>query len=123
MPAGIGGRQLSDGQYLTVTPATGAAALSETYTANSPFYFDGVTFHLSAVPSTSENFLVTLTAVDGSTYSTILYSVDIATEGVSNVSWQPDGGPLLCEAGDTITVTYTNTDTGTYGLRILTRMA
>jgi len=76
-----------------------------------------VTLHMSAAPTTSENFTVTLDANAGAAYDTLLYSLDLSVSSVTNLLWQPDE-PLLLEGGDAIDVAYANTDGRTYGVQI-----
>ena len=76
-----------------------------------------VTLHMSAAPTTSENFPVTLDASAGAPYDTLLYSLDLSVSSVTNLLWQPDE-PLLLEGGDAIDVAYANTDGRTYGVQI-----
>jgi hypothetical protein len=116
----IGGREVEKGKQPIVTTDTGSTALSKTYQGNAPFYLESISFDAGATPTTSEDFTVTLGAYAGTVYDTVLLAVDLATESARYLYWHPN---LLCTAGDTISVTFTNTDGNTYGLRIVTRMA
>ena len=102
-----------------VTNATGSAAIATSTAVSADFRLVAVTCHFSAAPSTSENFTVSLDANDGSAYDTTLLSVDPSADGVTDISWEPDTD-LYFESGDEIAVAYANTDTVTYGLRIVT---
>ena len=107
-----------------VTPETGSGAVATSYAPAAAFWLKAVTLHLSAVPTTNEDFIVTLNANDGAVYDTVLARIDPSTiANGDDLLYQPDGGPLLCEAGDGIDVAYPNTDTNTYGVRIVTREA
>jgi len=106
-----------------ITPTTGSGAISATYNPGVAFYLDRVTLHLSSAPITSENFTITLNAKDGSVYDTILLSIDLSANSVTDLLWGPGDEPLLCEAGDAIDIAYANTDGNTYGLRVVTRLA
>ncbi len=109
-----------------VTSATGSAAISVSYSPSAVFWLESVTVHFSAAPTTNTDALtVTLDANDGSAYDTTLYSVIPATAGesgggITDVVYIPSA-PLLCESGDGIKVAFTNTDTVTYGVRIVSR--
>ncbi len=111
-----------------VTPvvaiATGVGAIIETCAPGIAFWLDSITCHFSAAPTTAEDFVVTLDALAGTAYDTVLARVDPSTltDG-ANIVYRPDDGLLLCEAGDAIDVAYTNTDGNTYGLRICVRAA
>jgi hypothetical protein len=108
-----------------VTSATGNAAISASYSPSAVFWLESVTVHFSAAPTTTDALTVTLDANDGSAYDTTLYSVIPATAGeggggITDVVYIPPA-PLLCESGDGIKVAFTNTDTVTYGVRIVSR--
>jgi hypothetical protein len=103
-----------------VTPATGIGAILLSYSPGAAFWLEGVTLHLSAAGTTSENFRVWLDANDGTPYDTILLSQDLSTGSVTDLLWQPDS-PLPCEPGDAIVVTWPNSEGRIYGVRIVTR--
>jgi len=106
-----------------VTISTGAGAISKSYTPAAAFWLHSVTLHLSAAPTTSQDFTITLNAADGVAYDTLLYSLDLSLSSVTDLVYTPDDGPLLCESGDAVDVAYLNTDEATYGLRIVARLA
>jgi hypothetical protein len=99
--------------------ATGSAAMSLTTAEAVPFELVSITCHLSAAPTTSENFIVTLNANDGAAYDAVLLTINLSTYlgGVTDIFWKPESR-MFFEAGDHIVISYTNTDTVTYGLRI-----
>lgn len=76
-----------------------------------------VTLNLDAAPTTSENLTITLNAVAGSAYDTLLYSLNLSTGSTTDVVWMPDQ-PLWIQPGDAIDVAYANTDGNTYGVLI-----
>lgn len=76
-----------------------------------------VTLNLDAAPTTSENFTITLDAVAGSAYDTLLYSLDLSAGSTTDVLWFPDQ-PLWLQTGDAIDVVFTNTDGNTYAVLI-----
>lgn len=103
--------------------ATGAAAISVAngatlvVPAGRTYKLISVSCKFSAAPTTSENFVVTLDANPGAAYDVVLYSVNPSVGATTSLIWFPDE-PLLLEGGDSIDVTFTNTDTVTYGLQI-----
>jgi hypothetical protein len=103
---------------ITVVSATGAAAIAATTASTKRFRLICVTCHLDAGPTTSEFITVTLDALDGTAYDTVLKSVDLSLVAATDFVYIPDGDTIY-EAGDEIVVAYANTDTGTYGLRIV----
>jgi hypothetical protein len=115
---------------LSKTAATGAAAIAASTGAFSqPFELDNITLHLSAAGTTAENFTVTLNAADGSAYDTLLFSLDLSTDSVTDLVLRPgdgnnqnDGLPRLFASGDSIDVAWPNTETRTYGLRIVGKL-
>ena len=104
----------------TVAVSTGAAAINTTTVVAAVFRLKAVTVHFSAAPTTSENLIVKLDATAGVAYDTTLYKVDPSVGAVTDIVYMPEGDGLLCASGDEIVVTFTNTDTVTYGLRIVT---
>lgn len=107
-----------------VTNVTGAAAIDVDYAPGNAFWLESVTLNLNTAPTTSQNFTIVLDAGDGSAYDTTLYSGDLSVigGGVTDLVYQPEV-MLLCESTDAIDVDFTNTDTVTYGLRIVVRLA
>lgn len=99
---------------------TGAAAMAASKTLYRPAKLTEVSVKFSAAPTTSENFVITLDANAGAAYDKILYTVDPSSGAATSIVWQPDS-PLWLEPGDVIAVTYTNTDTRTYGVQITTK--
>ena len=107
-----------------VTPATGAGAIAVSYAPGAAFWLDAVTVRLSADPTTSENLDVVLDTADGSDYDITLWSVDpSASTGSKTDFYFVPAHPILCAAGDAITVSFPNTDAATYGVRIVARLA
>lgn len=110
---------------LNKTAATGSAAISTSTGAfTQTFELDNITLHLSAAGTTSENFTVTLNATDGAAYDTLLFSLDLSTDSVTDLVLTPedDGLPKLFATGDAIDVAWANTETRTYGLRIVGKL-
>lgn len=101
-----------------VVNATGSGAIAATTASTKIFKLRNVTCHLDAGPTTSEDFVVTLDALDGAAYDTVLKRVDPSLVAAQDIVYIPDGD-LLVEAGDQIAAAYTNTDGNTFGLRIV----
>lgn len=76
-----------------------------------------VTLGLNLAPTTSEDYTITLDAVDGGNYDALLYSLDIGAGGYEDVVWQPDE-LLYLMGGDGLDVVWANTDNRTWGLLI-----
>jgi hypothetical protein len=109
------------------TAATGAAAIAASTGAFAqPFELDNITLHLSAAGTTAENFTVTLNAVEAAAgvYDTVLVTQDLSTDSVVDLVLTPeeDGLPKLYAVGDSIDVAWPNTETRTYGLRIVGKL-
>jgi len=107
---------------VTVTNATGTGAISLSYAPSAAFWLENVTLKFNTAPTTSENFVAKVNANDGAGYDTILVSTDPSATVATSIFWIPDR-PILCESGDGVDITYTNTDVKTYGLRLVTRLA
>lgn len=105
----------------TVTNATGAAAINKTTAIGNNFRLCNVTVHFNTAPTTSEALKVTLDSAKGAAYDTVLYTINPGAVGsVTDISFAPTND-FVCEAGDEIVVAYPNTDTKTYGVRIVTQ--
>ena len=113
------------GATATVTNTTGSGAISVSYAPGSAFWFESLTLHLSAAPSTSENITVTLNAGDGAAYDTVLVKEDLSDlgGGTEDLEYAPPNGPRLYESSDAIDVAWLNSDGRTWGLRITVRLA
>lgn len=99
-----------------VTSATGTGNINTTTARVKAFELLAVTAHFGT--ATSNDVVVTLDALDGTAYDTVLNTISCSS--VTDVFWLLDE-PLPCEAGDQIKVTWANDATYTYGLRIVTR--
>ena len=76
-----------------------------------------VMLNLNVAPTTSENLTITLDAVEGAPYDTLLYSLDLAAGATTDLVWQPDAKFVLL-GGDKLTVAWPNTDGRTWGLLV-----
>jgi hypothetical protein len=104
------------------TRATGALAVAVSIAApvGHPRWLRSVTVHLSAAPTTAGSLTITLDAVGGAVYDTLLATESMV--GVTDYVWQPPE-PLLFIGGDEIDVAYQNPDGRTYGVEIVTEAA
>ncbi len=109
-----------------VFPVTGAAAISQATTMAAdfpkrPWRLKQVSATFSTAPTTSEN--LTLTQNPGRKFanrpSTVLYSVNPASPSATSVINIWESGGLRMQAGDEITLAYTNTDTRTVKAEIV----
>jgi hypothetical protein len=73
--------------------------------------------NLNAAPTTSENLTITLDAIEGAAYDTLLYSLDLAAGATTDLVWQPDA-KLVIVGGDKLTVAWNNAGGRTWGLLI-----
>ena len=101
-----------------VSIATGAAAIAKAVNPAAKFRLLAITLHLSAAPTTSQNFVATLDAGDGTAYDTVLITRDLTVGSVTDQVWVFGKGYEF-ESDDHIDITWTNTDTKTYGLRVI----
>ena len=101
-----------------VSRATGSAALSLTHTpSGSEIYFYEFRIHLGAASATSENLVIKIDAAAGAAYDTVLDTQDMNT--LADYVYLP-ARPHRLFAGDKIIVTWTNTNTETYGAEVIT---
>jgi hypothetical protein len=100
-------------------PANGNGPVAESLTMplGETYRLVSVTLNLNAAPTTSENFTITLDAVTGPEYDTLLYSLDLAAGATTDLLWQPDGD-FFVQGGDQIDVAWTNSNGRTWGLLI-----
>ncbi len=102
--------------------ATGAAALSLSYTvpAGATFDLNSVTVKFSAAPVSAEYLTITLDSAIGAAYDAVLYKVDPSATSATSLVWQP-AAPLYLSGGDVVVVAYANTDTRIWGATIAGR--
>lgn len=102
----------------TVSDDTSPAAIALTANPGVAFRLLRVEVHLSAAPTTSENFTTTLDAGDGALFDVLLDSQDLSSGSLTDYI-AVFGKGWEFEADDEIDVAYTNTDDGNYGVRIV----
>ncbi len=103
---------------------TGAAAIDVDTAIAADWELLSITLHLSAAGTTAEDFTVKLDANDGSAYDTTIFELDLSTDSVTDLVLTPneDGLPAHFESGDELDIDWPNTETRTYGLRIVYRL-
>ena len=89
-----------------------------TVTEDERWEFVGFEFHSTTAPATAENLLVDIDAVRGASWDTNVYTKDMNT--VQDLIYYPDKSVIL-SANDLLEFTYTNTNTVTWGFKILTQ--
>ena len=98
-----------------VATEDGDAAIDFTLTPGTPFKLMSVKLHMQATGGTSENLVIQQDSEDGSRYDTVLLTQDMVS--VSDLFWQPDI-PEQFKAGDSIKITYYNTNLRAWGLTV-----
>lgn len=83
----------------------------------SPMYLRELRVHVSAAPTTSENFTLTLRSADGAEHDVVIYKIDLSSASTTDIV-NTDLGLLLL-TGDELEVTYTNTDGRTIGVQLI----
>ncbi len=107
-------------KFATVTTATGAVAIDTTTDIWGNFRLSSVTVHFSAAPVASELLTISVDAKDWTAYDNVLFSVDPSVWSDTDITYTPTND-LVFEEWDEIKVAFTNTNTNTYGLRIVTQ--
>ena len=110
-------KDTASGTDVVVVNATGSAAISTTTSIGAEFQLLKVVCHFNTAPTTSEYFDLTLDSVAGVAYDTVLFSEDPSSLASTDLVYLPDGD-MKFKTGDELKVTFTNTDTKTYGLSI-----
>jgi len=108
--------QTANRRILVKDESAGTAAIAASFAAKRVSRVVSVTLKMSAAPTTSQSFTITLNAAAGTAYDILLYTLDLSISGVTMLMWQPDQ-ELWLAIGDSIDVAYTNTDTRTYGVQ------
>jgi len=106
--------------HLTVKKATWSWAINLSTTVKDKFQLIYLTVHFDTAPTTSEDLVLTLNGVGWATYNAVLYRTDPSANTATDIVFVPDRD-LFFEAGDSLVATYTNTDTRTYWIRIVTQ--
>jgi hypothetical protein len=111
-------------QAILVIPATGAAAIDIDTNIAANWQLLSITLHLSGAATTSEDFTVVLDANDDAAYDTTLFSLDLSVSSGTDfvITPEDDGIPRFYESGDELNIDFPNTETNTYGVRIVYRL-
>jgi hypothetical protein len=107
---------ITPNRIVNVTSATGSGAINTSTAITKKFRLSSVTLHADAAMDADDDLKITLDANDGANYDALLYEVNL--DGATDVCFTPTND-LIFEAGDEIVVASTNTNTVTYGLRIV----
>ncbi|TET68693.1 MAG: hypothetical protein E3J56_11065 [Candidatus Aminicenantes bacterium] len=84
------------------------------------FEFNGFRLHLNAASATTENLTITLDGGAGTDiFDTEIYSKDM--NGVQNIIWMPEDGPIPFGKDDELDFAWANSNTKTYGVEALWR--
>ncbi len=102
---------------------SGAAAIAmSTEDSDRRFRLVNVTVKFDILPTTSERITLTLRTVDGPAYGAVLASADPSVGfSTGDVVFQGEENDVF-NPGDFLDLAYTNTDTRTYGARIVTEV-
>lgn len=98
--------------------STGTGAIAKTIAPAARFRLVSIRLHLSAAPSTSQDFTATVDAVAGSAYDVVLYKRDLTVGSVTDLA-VPFDETYQFQDGDEIEIAWTNTDAKTYGLTVV----
>lgn len=108
--------EITVGDSTVFVHSTGSGAISASTSFSEKWILDTITIHFSATPSVGATFYVTLDSGSGVVYDTILYETNINGNRDISLSF---GSEYRFAAADVITVTCTNPEHLTYGLRIV----
>ncbi len=104
-----------------VDSGLGALSFSVTVPTGQWYELVSVTLKMSAAPTTSENFTLTLSANSGSNYDTQIYALDLSSGSTTDLvfadglsSWRK----LILGPGDALDVAFANTDINTYAVEV-----
>ena len=108
--------EITVGDSTVFVHSTGSGAISASTSFSEKWILDTITIHFSATPSVGATFYIRLDSGSGAVYDTILYETDINSKQDIALSF---GSEYRFAATDVITVTCSNTESLTYGLRIV----
>ena len=95
--------------------ATGAAAIALAIAPGWRFKLKGISLHLSAAPTSSENLTVTLNSAYGAAYNAVIYTRDLTVGSLTDL-YIEFGDNYVFEVNESLTVAWANTNTKTYGI-------
>ena len=94
---------------------TGAGAIGATLVYNQKYRLLRVELHLSAAPTTSQNFTITRDDRRGSLFDAVFYKRDLSVGSVTDLII-PFGDGYEFDKDDELDIAYTNTDGVTWGI-------
>lgn len=101
--------------YTAETLSTGDT-LRTMYKSSYPYKFLGFEIHLDAASATSENLVISRDCVRGATFDTKIYSKNM--NGIQDITFMfNDNEPILCDADDTIDLTWDNSNSKTWAVK------
>lgn len=83
----------------------------------SPRMLKAITVHLDAAPTTSENLVITQDSGFGAQYDVAIYTLDLSLDSTVDILLTDINLPFY--PGDSVRVTYANTDGAIIGIQIL----
>jgi len=98
--------------------ATGAGAISETFTPVGEVELLSVRLHLSAAGGAAENYLIYIDSGTATNYDVNLNTSAMAA--LADVTWIPED-PFHIQLGDAVDFTYNNGNARTWGLEYVYR--
>ena len=104
-------------ESVAATATSGELALTAPSNSDGRIRVLYIQAHFSGTHS-SENFTITKNDGTGATYDTTLYSVNLSTDDVRDIFWEPTTD-LKIEDGDAIDVAFANTNNRTFGAKIV----
>jgi len=96
--------------------STAVAIAESTDAVDQAMRFDSLTLHLSAGPTTSEAFTVTLNSRNGAAWDTLLFTLDLSVAPVVDLALDETDIDIILYRGDALDIAWTNTDLRTHGL-------
>jgi hypothetical protein len=100
------------------TTATQAETIALAYVATEELEMEQLTVHWNSIPTTSESIVLKKVSVSGAKYDTVLRSVDPSV-GAENIQDLVCVIPFIFYPGDTVSITYPNTEDQDIGVEIL----
>tara|TARA_R100001244_G_scaffold34657_1_gene32008 strand:+ start:720 stop:1184 length:465 start_codon:yes stop_codon:yes gene_type:complete len=102
---------------LNETTGSGAISINLAPGASAQWKILSVTCHFSAAPTTSENFVIKKSNSTAA-YTTEILSVDPSASTATDIAYIPDGELIILGTTEDLDITFTNTETRTYGVTV-----
>jgi hypothetical protein len=100
---------------LALNTDTGVGNISVQINLGVSFKILGVKIHFAGIPTANDFVVTSNNLAGGPAYDTVLYRANPGTLGVTDLNFVP-AGELIIEAGESLTITFTNAGGTTYGL-------